>query len=459
MKQLSRRKKLLLWVVTGIGAPILYLAWGFIRAADPISISKETTWQISPVHSSGYVDFTEEMNRQRNVNVPQNAALDDREYIAAVGAIDTLIAPLKNRERNEVLNWPPEVDKQLDRLIAFQRNNLGVIDIPEIPNGARFQVPALESRRLQNFGDQILAYHRSFVPSLLKRASYRLFQNDAAGALDDYVAASESQAFQFRQKSLLPVLFGIQIHEEITADLARNMHKGRMSPEQCRGILLAGPTLSRNDIQATTNVMRMNSLNWVFLMHSRQSSMSSTIGPVGTLDRWLRNGRDRWMVGNTDWNEICRHINQYFDQADTHVVSLYDDDREPQTIPTWHVPENVGSWAWTRRGMTNVVRKQMSLFFENEWPILVKSNQKYERCRVGFWWTTVLHEHFQQSGEYPASLEELGQEKPEIQKDTTVMQESVEYTKTERGYSLSMGHGKYRMEWAVDGGPPERVSQ
>ena len=118
MKQLSRRKKLLLWVVTGIGAPILYLAWGFIRAADPISISKETTWQISPVHSSGYVDFTEEMNRQRNVNVPQNAALDDREYIAAVGAIDTLIAPLKNRERNEVLNWPPEVDKQLDRLFG-----------------------------------------------------------------------------------------------------------------------------------------------------------------------------------------------------------------------------------------------------------------------------------------------------------------------------------------------------
>lgn len=311
-----RRWKLLLWVMTGLALPCIWPLWICLRSPDEIVISRQTTYLTSPVTVDGYVDLVPEFNRIRMKGIQPGATIN-------AAAFDKLMTRLKNRydklnlpavgEDQSPAELPGSFLDEIDELVAFLKNNRGVVELPACQPGQEwsFRMVGGQGSDLDLILNHQMFYSRT-LPESLSRHIALLLQERRTSELDAVQTAwIEVNEFTICQKTVLSLLLAFQQQANLVGQLKNCLAE----PELSRSVNAAIPVVAGDVAIDMSRLERVFSLSALFWFHSGGEMYTTFYEP--------------WIRGRADWNQVLRDHNANCDRVEKEV-------RLRIASPDWH---------------------------------------------------------------------------------------------------------------------------
>lgn len=322
-RNLTRRKKLILWICFGFVVPWLYPAWILWRGPLPIRISRETTFLTEPVHASGYVDYSFQANRCLLDGVPEGATLDPAAVVSAFQSLQGAL-PRFNRGATDVgITLSVEQERQLEDFIELLKDNNGVLTFDPIPD----QLPYFNSffgPDMDLMSNVIIGMEQLLPAALKAQWLHHVKQGNTDEAMLRIDALISVQEFVLRQGAGLGSLFATEIETDLLTDCAELLAEGQLSTESCQQILQRLPVVSHHELHKQLELQRLWKLSCFNAVHSRSMPLDVlTFASPSYVERLASRLLSRWVVAHADWNRVCEDINLSFDQAELELAEIF----------------------------------------------------------------------------------------------------------------------------------------
>ena len=379
-KRMSRRR--VYWVAfVVINASIVgWILRNLYQPPAAIRISRKTTFVTEPIHSSGYVDLGPEKNRVRREGLPARAKFDPEGLLAEVQSFRS--AFVEGRSVEELFS------RHRDAIAKAIRENEGVLEIPQLPDGLAFGPTArwADATALARWrrADDL---RRSSWPfgEFVSAAAERFHRNAASG--DSTAAASDVRflvdfaAFyslrdcaQFESRTIG------RVSDELITQCAQLINDRSVSTEEALRLMRPIPVLDDVYLRRLIAYERLMAIEGILLSHNSLDfwTRSSRRRAAGSHGKRLDELEARWIWGRIDWNLVLVETNKFFDELE----AAMNEPRELRLVRLKKVRDRYESWRqWSTIGvssgsqsiMTAAAREAVDraehLFFEPSWAI------------------------------------------------------------------------------------------
>lgn len=416
-----------------------------------LRVSPGTTMITEPVHSSGYVDYSEEVNRCLQQGVDTDATMNELEIGSACYKVRALSPKFAYRKQLPTVEISEDLDSQLFALSDVLNANRGVLNVKPLT-----EADSYENRfwvRLDNsiVADEQLFLGRQLYVLLINAARMRLAEGERLQGIRHLRTVSQIQSLLLRQKTELSILVALQQQQNSLNDIADLLTDRLLSPSDVRELLAGLPRVDYRYLKAQMRLARIWPLAAVCTVHSGQySPQFNLFRKLSVLQDSLESISDSWVIARADWNGILSQLNEAWETGERDLAAEYGMANETSTATA--AEETVRSqpksgirriiWSLSEEAATQRIQNLLIADPARMRLGLLASVRTTQRRRELLSAATYVVEFQQHRMRVPASLEEADYSAAcRIPIDGVVAAEELQFSQSASQFELSIGTG------------------